>query len=303
MNFYTPLRYPGGKGKLSTFMKSLIVENDLSDGTYYEPYCGGAAVAMHLLLEDFVWDIVINDADPAVYAFWHAVLYDAENLSRMIVDTAVNMDQWNRQKIIYGHPDNHSTTDLAFATFFLNRTNRSGILMGGVIGGKDQTGPYKIDARFNKANLIERIELINSFADRISVHNLDAVKFLRTEIDNANEKSIIYLDPPYYNKGSQLYKNYYKHDDHLEISKIVLEELKIPWLVTYDNMDAINEMYKGALNRTFSLTYSAHTSRPKGTEVLFYKGLCLPDGAVFEPKSKSRTKLQHDCATEISPPS
>ncbi|MGO2346144.1 MAG: DNA adenine methylase, partial [Providencia sp.] len=148
--FYTPLRYPGGKGKLSYYIKSLIDENSLNDGVYIEPYAGGAGVALELLLQEYVRHVHINDIDIAIYSFWDSILNNTENFSRLVHDTIINIENWEKQKDILLNSGNHSTLEIGFATFFLNRTNRSGILKAGVIGGKTQSGKWKLDVRFNK---------------------------------------------------------------------------------------------------------------------------------------------------------
>lgn len=275
MRYYTPLRYPGGKGRLAGFMKDLIQHNNLSEGTYIEPYAGGAAVALTLLIEEYAWRVVINDFDPLIYAFWHSVLYETEDLLKMLHDTPVKMKQWHEQRAIHKAPDAHSTLEVGFATLFMNRTNRSGIIKAGVIGGKDQNGPYLIDARFNKKNLAERIERIAQYKNRITLLNRDAMDVITDESLLGNGPSIIYLDPPYYNKGSLLYSNFYKADDHADIAESV-KALSTPWILTYDSVPEVHELYEGEDNLHFTLTYSANKTRQKGTEVMFYGGVQIP---------------------------
>ena len=276
MPFYSPLRYPGGKRKLAGFLKSAFEANDLCDGTYVEPYAGGAAVALSLLLEHYAWRVIINDADPNVYAFWWAVLNDTEGLVRLIRDTPVDMDQWHRQKQILRSSSYESLLKRGFAAFFLNRTNRSGIIDGGVIGGQAQAGRYKVDVRFNKADLSQRIELIAQHKNRIEVFGLDALELVRQVVPTLSSKSLIYFDPPYYVKGRDLYANYYRHDDHVHIAQTV-RMLRVPWIVTYDDVTAIRELYLGERFLEFSLTYSAHEERPRGAEVMFYRLKALPE--------------------------
>jgi DNA adenine methylase len=151
---FTPLRYPGGKAKLAEYIKEIIRANKLYDGEYVEPYAGGAGIALELLFQEYVTKIHINDLSAPVYSFWKAALNDTDELCRLIKNTRLSMASWDRQKRIFSNPRSHSYVDLGFATFFLNRTNRSGILNGGVIGGRDQTGPWKIDARYNADELI-----------------------------------------------------------------------------------------------------------------------------------------------------
>ena len=275
MYFFSPLRYPGGKGKLAPFIKQLFRHNNLCDGTYVEPYAGGAAVALSLLLEGYAWNIVINDIDPLIYAFWWSVLNDTEDLSRKINDTKVTMSEWHKQKMVYEYPEQHSKTELGFATFFLNRTNRSGILKGGVIGGKKQEGPYKLNARFNKQDLLKRISLIAKYSGRIKLFNLDAWDLIVTLTPSLPQKCLLYFDPPYFNKGKLLYSNFYTPADHARMA-LFIRTLPFSWVVTYDNVIEIRELYAGEDYAEFDISYSAHLGRPRGSEVMFYHNLDLP---------------------------
>lgn len=209
MSILSPLRYPGGKSKISNFFKQFVKDNGLLDGVYVEPYAGGASVALSLLFDEYVSKIIINDKDRSIYAFWHSVLYDTENLCRLIAETPVTMENWKKlrelQKV--DKKDQASLLDLGFSTFFMNRTNRSGIIKAGVIGGYTQTGNYKMDARYRKDKLMKRIRRIASYADRIELHNEDAVDFIQKIANQNIDKTILYLDPPYYKKGQGLYMN------------------------------------------------------------------------------------------------
>jgi DNA adenine methylase len=275
MPIFTPLRYPGGKGKLAPFIKQLFRHNKLCDGTYVEPYAGGAAVALTLLLEGYAWEIVINDIDPVVHAFWWSVLNDTETLCQKIKDTRVTMKAWRNQKLVHANPEQHSITDIGFATFFLNRTNRSGILQAGVIGGKNQDGPFNMNARFRKKDLLERIYLVAKYRGRIKLFNLDAGELITTITPSLPQKCLIYFDPPYFKKGKWLYKNYYTPTDHANMSKLI-RSISIPWIVTYDNVPEIQKLYKGEAQAEFDISYSAHLTRPRGSEVMFYRNLELP---------------------------
>jgi DNA adenine methylase len=274
MPFYTPLRYPGGKGQLGPWLARLIAHNKLSDGTYVEPYAGGCGAAMHLLLEGHIRKIVINDADPAIHSFWWAVLNDSKELTRRIIHCPVTLEERERQQSILVNSSNVSPTDLGFSAFFLNRTNRSGILKGGVIGGKAQDGKYRLDARFNRADLVQRISQISAMRDKIELFGLDAMSLLDHLQDTLTMKSLVYLDPPYFMKGSQLYRNFYSAKDHASIAEKVLS-LRTPWLVTYDKCTAIEELYRDAAGLTFSPYYSTHVARPRASELMFFGNLQL----------------------------
>jgi DNA adenine methylase len=278
LNHFSPLRYPGGKGKLAAFVKAIIVQNELSDGEYVEPFAGGAGVALELLLQEYVSRIRINDISRPVYAFWKSVLKDTDGLCKLIRDTPVTVGAWDAQKLILANPSDHDQLKLGFATFFLNRTNRSGILNGGIIGGRDQTGPWKIDARYNTPELIFRIESIAKLKSRIHVTRQDALKFLGDGTAKWLPKTLIYLDPPYYTKGRDLYYDYYGHNDHERLAKLVQKSIKCQrWIVSYDNATPIRELYSKCPHRTYMVGYSARRSS-EGAEVMFFdKKLVIPE--------------------------
>lgn len=281
MNFLSPLRYPGGKAKLAPYIQKVLCVNNLFDGVYVEPYAGGASVALSLLFGEYVDRVIINDKDRSIYSFWHSVTNDTDNLCRLIHDTDINVEEWYRQKEIQRNKDNEDLLKLGFSTFFLNRTNRSGILKAGLIGGFNQQGNYKIDARFKKQDLIKRILQIAEFADRIALYNDDAVVFLKQIKNSLPENSLIYLDPPYYIKGKGLYLNYYKDSDHQLIADTISEFEDFKWIMTYDNVQYIDNLYSGFRKATFELNYSASNSG-KGTELMIYsKKIIIPQGIIL----------------------
>lgn len=274
---FSPLRYPGGKGKLARFVATLIKENGLSDGLYVEPYAGGAAVAWELLLTGVVRRVAINDVSRPVFAFWRSVLEQTDELVALITDTPVDVVTRDRLKAVLGSPDDASDLELGFAMFFLNRTHRSGILNGGVIGGRDQTGKWKIDARYNKSGLIRRIERIAAARRRIELTNLDAVEFVQSKSPVWPAKTLVYLDLPYYEKGSQLYYDYYSDKDHLEVAQAVRSLSKVNWLVSYDDVLPIQEMYGGTPALQYTIGYSARNVL-RGREAMFFSdGLVVPE--------------------------
>ncbi|HBM3043765.1 TPA: DNA adenine methylase [Klebsiella oxytoca] len=268
MRFNTPLRYPGGKGKLSNFMLRIIEDNKLSPIHYAEPYAGGAGLALKLLHLNVAEKIILNDINISVYAFWHSVLNNADHLCALIEETEVTMDEWFKQKEIINNPKDHDMLTIGFSTFFLNRTNRSGILKGGVIGGKHQEGQWKLDARYNKSDLISRIQKISKNREKIDLYNMDAIDFIKKIVVQLPKKSLTYLDPPYYIKGKGLYINHYEHSDHVNVAKVVQNDIKTPWIVSYDNTPEIQSMYK-ASSLVYGINYSAQ-DRYKGSEVMFF---------------------------------
>jgi DNA adenine methylase len=267
MRFLSPLRYPGGKAKLGPFFYELIEKNELQDFEYAEAYAGGAGVALDLLTNRYVSAIHLNDLSYPIYSFWYSILKNTDEFCERIKNISLTIEEWNIQKEMITNAESYDIFDVGFAAFYLNRTNRSGILSGGVIGGKSQEGKWKLNARFNRENLIKRIRLISLFKSKIHIYNLDAIEFLNERIKDLSNDVLIYLDPPYYEKGRELYDNHYLHDDHLEIAEVVKNLEEKLWVISYDNTKPIRDIYSEHDKLTYNLNYSAQ-KKYLGSEVI-----------------------------------
>jgi len=274
MRYYSPLRYPGGKARLGHFIRQIFVDNGILGGVYVEPFAGGAGIALELLMTDCAREIWLNDSDPAIHAFWQSTINNTEALIELIEKTPLTITEWRKQRAIYINPASQNVVSLGFAAFFLNRTNRSGILSGGVIGGFSQEGPWKIDARFNRKQLAERIRIIGHYQHRIRLFNEDAEVFLRNV--QLPPKSLIYLDPPYFHKGQRLYLNYYKKDDHARVANLVQKELPYTWIVSYDDTPEIDKLYSDRRRIRYPLNYSAHIKRQANELMIFCDAIDFP---------------------------
>jgi DNA adenine methylase len=253
---------------LAPFIAEVLEENDLLGGEYAEPYCGGAGIAIALLLSRKVTRIYLNDCCRPVFAFWKSIITEPESFCRKVSGASLTIREWERQREIMRRPDEFDDLTLGFSVFYMNRCNRSGILGAGVIGGKNQTGKWKIDARFPRKELVRRIEAIALFRSKIRVSNLDAEDFIRLKVPKLNETALVYCDPPYFEKAERLYLNIYKPDDHFRIAKTIQENLVRPWLVSYDHAPQITEAYRNRRHFRYDLQYSAGPVH-KGSEVFF----------------------------------
>lgn len=279
---FTPLRYPGGKARFAPMIADVINGNKLAGGHYLEPYAGGAGVALVLLMDGVVSHIHINDADPAVSVFWRAAVQDTAELIKLVANEPVTMEAWHHWRAMMLGETTGTQIERGFATLFMNRTNRSGILKGGVIGGKAQAGAYKLDARFMRDELCLRLERIGRHAEGISVYEEDAYKLLMRCHEFLPRTSLIYLDPPYYVKGAGLYRNFYKHDDHAQIARLLgSNRFRRPWVVSYDNAEEIRTMYSYAHSFTYGLRYTAQ-QRYTGSEVMFFSERLTPPVQIQE---------------------
>lgn len=254
----SPLRYPGGKATLAGFFESTIDALGLHQPTYVEPYAGGAGAGVELLLKGVVGSVVINDLDPAIHACWKAMVKDTEAFLRLLTKTPLTVDEWKIQREIYRrrHDVDADPLALGFATFYLNRTSRSGVLGAGVIGGFAQAGTYKIDARYDKNVLKGRIEKLAELSAKIRVTRRDGAARLREYLPKDNV--FAYVDPPYVEKGSSLYMSAFKAQDHRALAKVLNGYSNTNWVLTYDVADLIKSLYKARDVSEFQLLYSAH---------------------------------------------
>ena len=279
VNNYSPLRYPGGKASAAGYFVDMLSANNIgNDGIYCEPFAGGAGVALTLLLTGRVERIVINDFDPCISAFWNSLLHESEKFIAEIEKCEISIESWEKHRLIYDNAaslnlmNDDERFSLGFSTFFLNRTNRAGILpKAGPIGGRKQAGPYRLDARFKKNVLINRIGKIAEVRDRISFTSDDALVFIKklTTSNFNSEKLFLYLDPPYYHRGKELYLNFYNHEDHLALAEYMKAFCYCKWMMTYDDCDEVKKLYvdKHISISEFTLQYSMQRVR-KAKEVL-----------------------------------
>jgi DNA adenine methylase len=288
---YSPLRYPGGKGSLYDFLKQTLKKNNIIDGVYAEGFAGGCGAALNLLMLEDVNEIYLNDKDELIYKFWHSVLNDTDELLRFIHDTKPTLDEWNRRKQILRNPAMQkeiSSVELGFTAFFLNRCNRSGILKAGVIGGNEQTGNWKIDARYNKQELTERIKKISLYKDRIHLFNNDVITFLRKlkkcGIDDSN--LLIYLDPPYVTQGKELYRYYFTNKDHARLATYLLKNMNDKWIVSYDDNPLIHSAYRDASMNIFEFNYYANNTKIGRELIIASRGCMLPESYLHYSKRK-----------------
>ena len=278
----TPLRYPGGKSILSNFISKVIVANDLHGCHYVEPYCGGAGAALNLLFEGYVSTIALNDIDERIYAFWLSAVQKTNKLIDLIERTPVTVREWEKQKRVYENAGVYGPLDVGFATLFLNRCNYSGVLKGGIIGGKQQDGIYKINARFNKHSLVKRVQRIGSHRKYIMLSNEDGIDFIKSAATGKKHKTFFYIDPPYHRKSKNLYRNAYRDDDHKALKTLLASRKSMRWVLSYDNCNFIASLYSDFKLKKIRLWHSVRTysgvPTSIGGELIVHSPLLKMDG-------------------------
>lgn len=275
MSFLSPLRYPGGKARLGPYFARLLASQNIDIETYCEPYAGGAGAGLHLLTEGHVERLLINDLNPGVAAFWRAILQRTDDFVAALDKCTVDLDTWHQQRAVYANPQGRDDLELGFATYYLNRANRSGILSARPIGGLEQTGRWKIDARFNKSDLIGRIEALVPYANQIDVQQKAATDLIAT-LNRRTRPVFLYVDPPYIAQGDELYMTAHTWEDHNRLASL-LRRSPHPWVLTYDNGDRIRTLYPDVRCARFNISHTAQTQKV-GKELMFFsRGLRVPD--------------------------
>jgi len=267
-NSLSPLRYPGGKTKIYERVKNLIVACNYTERTYVEPFAGGFGIGLKLLSEEIIESAVLNDIDRHIYHFWHSVLRNTDALCDMIENVRISIEERANQKIIYANKESTPLED-GFATLFLNRVNYSGVIKGGPIGGLEQNGEYSLGCRFNKEDIIRRIKAVAALKRRIKLRNSDAIKIINDSAKNKFGECLLYIDPPYIEKGSQLYTNYYKEKEHIKLAERIRRVLQrdVPWFMTYDDSELIKGAYQDFHIENYNLMHNAGGS-VEGKEIV-----------------------------------
>lgn len=263
----SPLRYPGGKYKIYDKVKNLIEINELGDRSYVEPFAGGFGIGLGLLRDNIVQTAILNDFDPHIYNFWHTILYHSDDFLQLMTDTPITIEEREHQKEVY-EDDNADQVRDGFATFFLNRVNFSGVITGGPIGGFAQSGTYKLDCRFNKDEIKNKLKQIALLGDRIELYNYDASELITHNLQGRIQDCFFNIDPPYVEKGHRLYTNFFKEDDHRNFERTISGYLDDSyWIVTYDDCELIRDIYKNYYMVGYDILHNAGGS-VKGKEVV-----------------------------------
>ena len=294
MRYDSPLRYPGGKASLVDLLRRVIELNDLSGSSYFEPFAGGAGAALHLLRENVVSELHLNDADSRITAFWNAAISEPERFVNAILSVPLNIAEWKRQLEVYVRADASKPFELGFSAFYLNRCNRSGIISGGApIGGYTQTGKWRIDARFNRANLAERVITIATKREQIHVTNMDAVSFLVRHLPRGKRRQRVfaYLDPPYWSSGNRLYMNYYKEREHRELSRYIKRQRMLRWIMSYDSALFIRNLYKAHVVSHIPLQYSLQRKQKAQELLIAPSHVILPQSLSLIDTTESKTAI------------
>lgn len=274
----SPLRYPGGKYLLATYVSCVLEENFLTGCTFYEPYAGGASVSIELLKRGFISEAVLVERDPLIYSFWHSVFHDTDALCEALQRIRVTIQTWKRfqplRDVTRPFGSQYTRLQLGIAGLFFNRTNFSGIVGAGPIGGLTQTSEYGIGCRFNADKIIRQIQAVAQHRKKVRVQFGDALGYLRRNAEALSTRfNFVYVDPPYYAQGKKLYRYYYEDSDHVALATYMREQ-GYPWLMSYDDHPRIRALYDTVGIQPIYLDYKAKSSR--NARELLISNLVIP---------------------------
>tara|TARA_R110002051_G_scaffold136798_1_gene209357 strand:+ start:190 stop:1062 length:873 start_codon:yes stop_codon:yes gene_type:complete len=266
----SPFRYPGGKGFLSGYFANVFEDFETGPKHYAEPFCGGAGSAWNLLADQKVDEIHLNDADIRIYSAWKAILHENDRFCERLSDVTVDIETWNAARsLLTNYSGKAYDFELGFATYFVNRTSRAGIILGsGPIGGYKQAGDWKMDARFYRETMLKRIKWIGSQKRRVKLKNQEALTFLKGAAKRLPiARTLYFVDPPYVQAGGRLYLNAMTEKKHRALGEYLKSDILKHWILTYDDDPLIREIYRGRHFSKLAVNYSLSRIR-KESEVL-----------------------------------
>ena len=291
----TPLRYPGGKTWLLDYVKAFARFHKLSSTTIVEPYGGSASISVGLIRSQLVTDATVCERDPLIVAFWNVAIHRNEELIEYLSSLEINMETWYglRRYLDLEKTNLQNELEAAGAFLFFNRTNYSGIIKGGPLGGKKQLSKYKLNCRFNKGRIADKIRSLKALEDKLKIIQIDGLEYMKNHALQSPDNVFFYVDPPYYGAGKDLYRFYFTDFDHQQLSAF-LTGTEIPWLLSYDDAEFIRNLYQKKSNLPVYTDYqSGHLRR--GVKELLISNYVIPPASPNVTIDK-QTKLM--CKTD-----
>lgn len=264
----SPFRYAGGK----FYARHLILEHIPRHINYIEPFAGGASIFFAKTKVSQNW---LNDIDPDVINTYLIIRdYPSDLINALKNEVALKeRHAWYKNEFI-------PTNDLERAVrwYYLNRTSYSGIMnpKNCYWGYGDKYSMRPENWGRNILRTSEKLQTVN-----ITCSDFESV------IDNAQDGSFLFVDPPYFNADQdKFYTYFFSLNDHLRLNACLKRNHhRLKFLLTYDNCEDIRNMYAWAteihdkewnytINRTddqrtntATKTIAKKNSRYKGKEV------------------------------------
>jgi DNA adenine methylase len=258
-------RYPGGKSRIA----HQIVKEMGNIQEYREPFFGGGSIGLEVLESlPLGADVWVNDKYPPLASLWKMIIEDPYPLMDRISEYVPTVDDFFRIKQIFlGMPEILSEEERAMMCLVLHQISFSGlgVKAGGPIGGKTQKGTYKVDCRWSPRTLNAKILKAHRLFQRANV-TCTAVDYVRL-LEDATPQTTVYLDPPYYVRGNDLYQEPFSVQDHEELA-VILRGLDCKWFISYDDCPEIRDLYSWAKIIEFKRQYAIKNAKREVVELL-----------------------------------
>lgn len=273
------IRYPGSKAKLVESILAAMPEEYVlpmftSDNLHYvEPFFGSGAVGFEVMKRlHHRARVTIADMDIGLFCLWLSVWKHADELKERIRKYRPSVESFYELKQLDG--EFTDTVDTGFRKLALHRISVSGfgVMAGGPIGGRKQEGAYTVGCRWKPAKMLLAVERYQKLLGKFKrLEILHSCVFKTLAGIDGDEPAFIYLDPPYYEKGNQLYKHGFSEEQHAELASVLIKSRHL-WAVSYDDHPAIRRLYHELHVRKLEVTYSnavcRSPSRRKHHEIL-----------------------------------
>lgn len=253
-------RYPGSKIKL----RDKIIDKLrpwLDKGLEYrEPFFGTGSVGFSLMAGKPVgrtyW---FNDLDYGIMSLWWSVMQRPRELKRLATLFEPSVPAFEEFKVQL-QADCRMQRDCdtilnGFMKLAAHQMSYSGFgeMAGGPIGGQGQdTAKYKIGCRWHPENICKKIDYYSALLLRSNVI-LSCQDF--TTLFNGPKVAAVYLDPPYFVAGPAAYKHSFSALDHERLAD-TLKQTHHKWVLSYDDVPEIRELYSWAKIETIDASYS-----------------------------------------------
>ncbi len=270
MSFF---RYPGGKNKLKKIIIKKILPYINNKTQYREVFFGGGSICLDMIKDNTIDNIWINDKDIGIACLWTSLISHHQILKEKIIHFTPSVDKFYniRDELLQLKTQPSDIIDIGFKKLAIHQLSFSGLgtKSGGPLGGKEQKSAYKIDCRWSPDYICKKIDKIHNLLNNIKIYKGSCTNLDFEHIINDNHcNSVLYLDPPYYIKGNELYQYGFTQEDHIRLSNL-LYNTKHKWVLSYDDCEEIQELYQWANIQQISASYTISGSRQK-TELLIW---------------------------------
>ena len=271
------IKWVGGKTQLLKELKEIIIPALKEDSYYYEPFCGGAALALDLEHKN----TILNDLNSELINMYKVI---RDNSEKLISELKRFQNSHNAE--FYYHIRNLDRTDAlskmsdvmkAARTIYLNKTCFNGLYR---VNSKGQfNSPIGRTSSGKTPDIVQEdlIREMSEFLKTVQFHNGDYKDCVAT----AKNGDVVFFDPPYDQDesiSSEGFVGYQKEGwtrKDLEELKQLCDELSIRGVkvvLTNNDTEFVRKLFAGYNFREVEVKRSINRdgNKRKGKELIIY---------------------------------